>query len=217
MPGNFISRLFRRESADKIDSADLRGPLDLGPGDQVRYYRREFEVAGVVALHQKGCVRRFRYHLVSGEGERLVLSATADPELRLSLQRSVEPERIPDPTDEVITLQGRELSLADEGIAQAETVGVLHSNVTGTVSFREYEDEDQEACVVLEGIEGIVTARIGETLFESEIETHRLGEVNYELKALPRVDRKSLNEARYLRGRDEDTVARGAFVESDPD
>jgi len=85
------------------------------------------------------------------------------------------------------------------------------------VTFREYEDEDQEACVVLEGIEGIVTARIGETIFESEIETHRLGEVNYELKALPRVDRKSLNEARYLRGRDEDTVARGAFVESDPD
>jgi len=88
MPGNFISRLFRRESADKIDSADLRGPLHLGPGDQVRYYQREFEVAGVVALHQKGCVRRFRYHLVSGEGERLVLSATADPELRLPIRRT---------------------------------------------------------------------------------------------------------------------------------
>lgn len=195
MAFGFLKSLFHAKNDLGDLQPDLRGPLNLGPGDSVRYYQEQYSVTGVIVLVE-GLETRYQYFLATPDAERRILTAEDDRELVLTLQKIVGDE-LPDyDGGDSLDWDGRPLQLTNRGRAAAWCLGDLPPERIDEVAYREFEDDDEEALLVLEHWGQHVEVRTGEIAHEGEFTFERQGRPDFEIKAPPRIDLRALSEAR---------------------
>lgn len=149
------------------------GPLKLSMGDFVTHYRERFIVAGVRRLEGSGSkIQHYCLRDASGAAAVLAVEDSADPVF--TLQRLV-PGDIRWDADSLDVADGRfgapkrfEMKVRtwdDAGIA----VGVR------SMTLREFRDPSDERVLVLEDYDGRREVRVGEPVFEAELECERAG------------------------------------------
>jgi len=198
MAFGFLKGLFRAKGKLDVSQPDLRGPLNLGPGDSVSYYQDAYSVTGVIVLVE-GIETRYQYFLATPSAERRILTAEQDRDLTLTLQQIVE-ETLPDyDGGDAIEWNGEPLQLTNRGRAEAWCLGDLPPEKVNEVAYREFEDDEEEALLVLEHWGQTLEVRTGEVVHEGEFTFERQGHPEFEIKAPPRIDLRTLSEARHAR------------------
>lgn len=199
MSFGFLKTLFRREGG--AVAPELRGPLDLGPGDRVDYYQRGYYVTGVVALAADGLTIH-QYGLRDADGTDAILSVDAanGDEPVLSLQEIVPEDARPEVGPDGIVVGGAPLRRVREVAARALVAGDVRPEKSGEVRVVAYEDDEEIRVVVAETWPGYVEVRAGEYLYENELDFRREGqEERFEVRPPPKLDRRSILEARRAR------------------
>jgi hypothetical protein len=162
-----LDRLRDLVSGGDAASAGLRGPLDLGPGDGVGYYRERFAVAAVRRLSH-GDRRVWHYCVRDRDGGSAVLALEEGPGASLWLQRPLQCEIAWD-GDVVESVPGGPFRLARQGQASTAQTGDTDTARARAVHLREYADPEGERLLVLEDWAGHREARLGEQVHEAEL------------------------------------------------
>lgn len=170
----FLDRLKSLVGPRTAVSVDLTGPLRLGLGDGVGYYKERFAVTGVRRVEGGGQVV-WQYCLRDRSGERTVLVAEEGPEARLWIQRIVEAE-LPWDQDVLDGIDEEPFKLTARGRADVVAAGDTGVPAAGAVEYREFEDSSSERTVVLEDWAGQREVRVGELVHEAELSFVRSSE-----------------------------------------
>jgi hypothetical protein len=148
------------------------GPLRLATGDFVVHYRARFAVVGVRRLE---CEKRvvFQYCLRDENGATTVLVADDGPETALTLQRAID-VKVPwdvDALDDVLDEPFKLRAHGSRRVRAFDDAGVA----TGARSMehREFRDASGDRVLVLEDYAGRRETRLGEVIFETELEFER--------------------------------------------
>ncbi len=155
------------------DAKVPEGPMHLCPGDAVTHYRTRFAVAGLRCLEGKG-PRIWQYCLETQDGARVVLAADEGPSPTLWLERTFEGSADWN-ADEVSGVCDAPLRLKYDTRMKVRTWA--DAGVPGgsrAVEVRRYEDEGGDHVLVLEQYGPHREARLGEPVFEAELEIERV-------------------------------------------
>jgi len=202
-----VSPGFFRKKAKAPSDAEFRGPLDLVPGDRVHYYQQEFTLAGTVFL-VKGKERRCQYHFLDGSGMHVVLAFDAGPEPQITLERPLLEADRPDTTQDRLDLDDTTLALKTAMDFTAFCIGGIPPEKGSKATCRFYWDEDEMEVLTAEDWNGYIEVRRGEVIHENELVVRRQrDEDDWEIKPPPRIDLRSLNEARRAKQIAEQEVA----------
>jgi len=191
-----VSPGFFKRKARAPSDTEFRGPLDLVPGDRVLYYQQELTLAGVLFL-VNGKERRCQYHFLNAEENHAVLVFDGGPEPRITLEYPLPEKERPDATGDTLDLEDTAFTLKSAFDATAFRIGGIPVEKGAAASCRLYEDEDDMEVLAVEDWGGYVEVRKGSAIHENELVVKRQrDEDDWEIKPPPRIDLRSLNEAR---------------------
>jgi len=187
--------LFRRKARPPSDD-EFRGPFNLEPGDRVLYYQQEFTLAGVIYL-VNGKERRCQYHFLDADEMHFVISFGVGPDPTISLERPIPEEDHPDLDGDAVTHDDTTFRLRTNFDATAFALGGIPAEKGDSAGCRHFDDEDELESLVVEDWGGYLEVRHGELVHENELVIKRQrDEEDWEIKPPPRIDLRSLNEAR---------------------
>jgi len=194
-----VSPGFFKKKAKAPSDSEFRGPLDLVPGDRVLYYQQEFTLAGVIFL-VRGKERRCQYHFLDASEMHVVLAFEPGPDPQITLEHALAQEDHPDVSGDAIDLDGTTFVLKTTLDVTAFCIGGIPGEKGSAAACRAYEDEDEMEVLNVEDWGGYVEIRKGEVIHENELVVRRQrDEDDWEIKPPPRIDLRSLNEARRSR------------------
>ena len=150
------------------------GPLDLAIGDFATIYGERFAVVGV-RVHQSDSHTSHHYCLRDATGNAAVLAADGARDPALTLQRLMSTQV--DPTaDVVVGIAAEPLKLFARGRMRVRAWGDS-GNASGArqVEIRRLSDASGDTVLVLEEYDGRKEVRLGETVFEGEMQFERSG------------------------------------------
>jgi hypothetical protein len=150
------------------------GPLDLAIGDFVTIYQERFAVVGL-RVHQSDSHTSHHYCLKDGGGNSAVLAADGARDPALTLQRPMSMQ-VDWTSDVVAGIAKDPLKLFARGRMRVRTWGDS-GNASGTrhVEIRRLADASGDTVLALEEYDGRKEARLGETVFEGEMQFERAG------------------------------------------
>jgi hypothetical protein len=170
--GNLLDKIGRVAPATTPQKRPPRGPLNLAVGDFVTHYRERFEVTGVRQVAGDG-PPAIHYCLRDQRGVRAVLSAEDRPDPACALQRNVNGE-VPWDADVLTGISDEPFRAVRRGRANVRAWGDAGlPEGSRSMEYREFEDAAGDRVLVIEDHQGIREARIGEPVFETELDFER--------------------------------------------
>ena len=150
------------------------GPLDLAIGDFATIYGERFAVVGV-RVHQSDSHTSHHYCLKDGGGNFAVLAADGARDPALTLQRMMSMQ-VDWSSDVVAGIAKEPVKLFARGRMRVRTWGDS-GNASGArhVEIRRLADASGDCVLVLEEYDGRKEQRLGETVFEGEMQFERAG------------------------------------------
>ena len=150
------------------------GPLDLAIGDFATIYGERFAVVGL-RVHQSDSHTSHHYCLRDATGNAAVLAADGTRDPVLTLQRLMSTQ-VDWTADEVTGISQDPLRLFARGKMRSKAWGDS-GNASGArhVEIRRLADASGDCVLVLEEYEGRKEVRLGETVFEGEMQFERSG------------------------------------------
>jgi len=148
------------------------GPLELAKGDFVTHYRDRFAVVGHRVLEGDGGTVLL-YCLKDKDGAAAVLACEGGPEASFTLQRAVKADVKWD-ADVITGVSEEPLRLVKKGRAKVRAWddSGLPADVR-SVEFRRYADASGDAVLCLDDYQGRREVRLGEPVYEAEMEFER--------------------------------------------
>lgn len=148
------------------------GPLRLMTGDFVTHYRERFAVVGTRVLEGDGATVT-QYCLRNENGAAAVLAAEGGAEASLTLQRHVKADVKWD-ADELTGIGDAPVRVVRKSRMKVRAVddAGIAANVR-SVESRRFSDASGDLVVVLEDFQGAREIRVGEAVFEAEMEFER--------------------------------------------
>jgi hypothetical protein len=187
--------LFKRKPRAPAEH-EWGGPLDLVPGDRVTYYQQELTLAGVVFLAEAKN-RHCQYHFLDQEERHVVIAFSSGPDPVISIEHPIPEEGHPSIEAEVFKHEDTTFKRGEETAFTAFSFGGIPTEKGDEVKVTAYEDEDELAVLRVEDWDGYVEVRAGDFIHENELVLHRQrDEDEWDIKPPPRIDLRSLNEAR---------------------
>ncbi len=154
------------------DQRPPTGPLKLSAGDFVTHYKERFAITGLRYLEGDGS-KVFHYCLRSGDGTRAVLVAEDGPDPYYSLQRLVKGDVKVD-ADVLTDIADEPFHVVQRGKMKVKAWGDSGlPNHVRQLDYREYEDASGERVLVVEDFPGLREVRVGEPVYEAEMEFER--------------------------------------------
>jgi len=150
------------------------GPLDLAIGDFVTIYGERFAVVGL-RVHQSDSHTSHHYCLKDGGGNPAVLAADGARDPALTLQRMMTMQ-VDWSSDVVAGVAKEPLRLFARGRMRVRTWGDSgNASSARHVEIRRLADASADCVLVLEDYDGRKEVRLGETVFEGEMQFERAG------------------------------------------
>jgi hypothetical protein len=150
------------------------GPLDLAIGDFATIYGERFAVVGI-RVHQSDSHTSHHYCLRDATGNAAVLAADGARDPALTLQRLMSTQVDPS-ADVVVGISPEPLKLFARGRMRVRAWGDSGSaSGARQVEIRRLADASGDTVLVLEEYDGRKEVRLGETVFEGEMQFERGG------------------------------------------
>ncbi len=163
----FTSLMSRRDQT-KIDP---KGPLGLLPGDTLSHYETRYQVSGTrVQLRGERLV--YQYRLRGEDNAVAVLIAGGDVADGFLLERVRTDLSVDWQSDVQTGPEEEQFRLVDEGACAVRNVGEATTGQSSQVRYRIFEDEESGQILTLEDRSGSREVRMGDPVFEGELDFH---------------------------------------------